>query len=155
MSKQQSLLIEGLRNLSKEKATIIPAQVVKSDKAKGTIDVVTFEGLKIPNVRLRSVIEEDDKGVLIFPADNTSVLIARINKSDHYIVISIQEPEMIKCRISEKYLELDKDGLELSAGNESLKKCLDDLLDEIITIYAPMNKAAFTAIKNRLAKLLK
>lgn len=155
MSRQQSLLIEGLRNLSKEKATIIPAKAVKSDKAKGTIDVVTFDGLKIPNVRLRSVIEEDDKGVLIFPAENTSVLIARINKSDHYIVISIQEPEMIKCRVGEKYLELDKDGLEVSAGSDTLKKCLDDLLDEIVTIYAPMNKAAFTAIKNRLAKLLK
>jgi hypothetical protein len=155
MSKQQSQLIEGLRNLSKEKATIIPAQVLKSDKAKGTIEVVTFEGLKIPNVRLRSVIEEDDKGLLIFPAEKSSVLIARINKSDNYIVVSIQEPEMITCTIGEKYLELDKDGLEVSAGNDSLKKCLDDLLDEIITIYAPMNKAAFTAIKDRLAKLLK
>jgi hypothetical protein len=155
MSKQQSLLIEALRNLSREKATIIPAQVQRSDKAKGTIDVVTFDGLMIPNVRLRSVIDEDDKGLLVFPADDTSVLIARINKSDYYMVVGIQEPEMIKCRIAEKYLELDKDGLELSTGNDSLKKCLDDLLDEIVTIYAPMNKAAFTAIKDRLAKLLK
>jgi hypothetical protein len=155
MSKQQSLLIEGIRNLSKEKATIIPALVETSDKEKGTINVITFEELKIPNVRVRSVIEADDKGMLIFPAKNTSVLIARINKSDNYVMISMQEPEMMKCRVGEKYLELDKDGLELSAGDDTLKKCLDDLLDEIITIYAPMNKAAFTAIKNRLAKLLK
>lgn len=155
MSKQQSLLIEGIRNLCKEKATIIPALVETSDKEKGTINVITFEELKIPNVRLRSVIEADDKGMLIFPAKNTSVLIARINKSDNYVMISMQEPEMMKCRVGEKYLELDKDGLELSAGDDTLKKCLDDLLDEIITIYAPMNKAAFTAIKDRLAKLLK
>jgi hypothetical protein len=155
MSKQQSLLIEGIRNLSKEKATIIPALVETSDKEKGTINVITFEELKIPNVRLRSVIEADDKGMLTFPAKNTSVLIARINKSDNYVMISMQEPEMMKCRVGEKYLELDKDGLELSAGDDTLKKCLDDLLDEIITIYAPMNKAAFTAIKDRLAKLLK
>jgi hypothetical protein len=155
MSRQQSQLIEGLRNLSKEKSTIIPAQVEMSDKKKGTIDVVTFEGLKIPNVRLRSVIADDEKGALIFPVDKTSVLIARINKSDNYVVISMEQPEMIKCRVGEKYLELDKDGLELSAGDDTLKKCMDDLLDEIITIYAPMNKAAFTAIKDRLAKLLK
>ncbi len=155
MSRQQAQLIEGLRNLGMEKATIIPAQVETSDKAKGTIDVITFEGLKIPNVRLRSVIEEDDKGMLTFPAEKTSVLIARINKSNNYVLISMQEPEMIKCKVGEKYLELDKDGLEVSAGDDTLKKCLDDLLDEIITIYAPMNKAAFTAIKDRLAKLLK
>jgi hypothetical protein len=155
MSRQQSLLIEGFRNLSKEKATIIPAQVETSDKTKGTIDVITFDGLKIPDVRLRSVIEEDDKGMLTFPADNTSVLIARINKSDNYIMISMEEPEMLKCRVGEKYIELDKDGLEISAGDDTLKKCMDDFLDEIITIYAPMNKAAFTAIKDRLAKLLK
>jgi hypothetical protein len=155
MSRQQAQLIEALRSLGMEKATIIPAQVEKSDKAKGTIDVITFDDLKIPNVRLRSVIEEDEKGVLTFPAEKTSVLIARINKSDNYVVVSIQEPEMIKCKVGEKYLELDKDGLEVSAGDDTLKKCLDDLLDEIITIYAPMNKAAFTAIKDRLAKLLK
>jgi hypothetical protein len=71
MSKQQSLLIEGIRNLSKEKATIIPALVETSDKEKGTINVITFEELKIPNVRVRSVIEADDKGMLIFPARNT------------------------------------------------------------------------------------
>ncbi|SFO33179.1 hypothetical protein SAMN05428949_4978 [Chitinophaga sp. YR627] len=155
MSRQQSQLIEALRILGREKATIIPAQVETSDKAKGTIDVITFEGLKIPDVRLRSIIEEDEKGVLTFPAEKTSVLIARINKSDNYVVVSIQEPEMIKCKVGEKYLELDKDGLQVSAGDDTLKKCLDDLLDEIITIYAPMNKAAFTAIKDRLAKLLK
>lgn len=155
MSRQQAQLIEALRSLGMEKATIIPAQVEKSDKAKGTIDVITFDDLKIPNVRLRSVIEEDDKGVLTFPAEKTSVLIARINKSNNYVVVSIQEPEMIKCKVGEKYLELDKDGLEVSAGDDTLKKCLDDLLDEIITIYAPMNKSAFTAIKDRLAKLLK
>jgi len=155
MSRQQSQLIEALRSLGREKATIIPAQVETSDKAKGTIDVITYEGLKIPDVRLRSVIEEDEKGMLTFPVDKTSVLIARINKSENYVVISMQEPEMIKCKVGEKYLELDKDGLEVSAGDDTLKKCLDDLLDEIITIYAPMNKAAFTAIKDRLAKLLK
>lgn len=155
MSKQQSKLIEALRNLSKEKATIIPAQVEESNKETGTIDVVTFEGVHIYDVRLRSVIDKDGKGVLIFPVKGSSVLMARINRSDNYIVISVQEPELLKCTVGEKYLELDKDGLQLSAGDESLKKCLDDLLDEIITIYAPMNKSAFTDIKNRLAKLLK
>ncbi|SHM20808.1 hypothetical protein [Chitinophaga sp. CF418] len=155
MSKQQSKLIEALRNLSKEKATIIPAQVEESNKETATIDVVTFEGVHIYDVRLRSVIDKDGKGVLIFPVKGSSVLMARINRSDNYIVISVQEPELLKCTVGEKYLELDKDGLQLSAGEESLKKCLDDLLDEILTIYAPMNKSAFTDIKKRLAKLLK
>lgn len=155
MSRIQAQLIEGLRNLSREKATIISAQVEDSNKDAGTIDVITFDKLKIPNVRLRSVIEEDDKGMIIFPAKGSSVLIARINRSDNYLMISMEEPELIRCRVGEKYLELDKDGLEISAGEESLKKCLDDLLDEIVTIYAPMNKAAFADIKQRLAKLLK
>ena len=77
MSKQQSKLIEALRNLSKEKATIIPAQVEESNKETGTIDVVTFEGVHVYDVRLRSVIDEDGKGVLIFPVKGSSVLMAR------------------------------------------------------------------------------
>jgi hypothetical protein len=155
MSRQQAQLIEGLKNLGRMKPVIIPATVVSSKKENATIEVLTIDGLTIPNVRLQSVIMEDNDGVITFPLKDSSVLIARINDSDYYVVVSMETAETIQCRIGERYIQLDEDGLGISNGDDSLKQCLDDLLDEIVTIYAPMNKAAFADIKTRLAKLLK
>ncbi|MCW3467642.1 hypothetical protein [Chitinophaga nivalis] len=154
MSRQQAQLLAGLQKINSTPATIIPAMVTRADEANGIIDVKTAQGLDIYDVRL-SAVTDYEEGLLLVPPEKSSVLIARINDTDNYLLISTAAITKIKCRISDKQLELDKDGLALSAGGESLKKCLDDLLDEIVTIYAPMNKAAFVAIKQRLATLLK
>ena len=154
MSRQQAELIEGLRKLSRTEAVIIPATVVDVNPDAGTLTAKTIEQLNIYNVRLRSMIGDSD-GMIVFPQKGSSILMARINDSNNYVVISIEKVDRFKYFFEDKYLEMDKDGLLLKSGDESLKKCLDDLLDEIVTIYAPMNKAAFTAIKQRLATLLK
>lgn len=154
MTKKQSELIEALRKLVHTDTIIIPAIVKEVDEAEGTILATTATGLEIADVRLRSVIGDND-GVLIFPQVGTSVLMARIQESSYFVVISMEKVDKIQYFVADKFFEMDKDGLEVSAGEESLKKCLDDLLDQIVTIYAPMNKAAFMQIKQRLATLLK
>jgi hypothetical protein len=154
MSRQTAELINAFRKLAHTETVIIPGIVQAVDEEKGTLIVQTAEGLKIEDVRLRSVIGDND-GVMVFPQKGSSVLMARINNSNNFVVISIEKVDKVKYFLSGKYLEMDKDGLQVSAGDDTLKKCIDDLLDEIITIYAPMNKAAFTDIKQRLAKILK
>ncbi|WP_343671821.1 hypothetical protein [Chitinophaga sp.] len=154
MTKKQRELVDALKKLVRTDTIIIPAIVKEVDEGEGTIVAATATGLEIADVRLRSVIGDND-GVLIFPQVNSSVLIARIQQSNYFVVISVEKVDKIQYFVEDKFFEMDKDGLEVSAGDESLKKCLDDLLDEIVTIYAPMNKSAFTDIKKRLAKLLK
>ncbi|RFM32263.1 hypothetical protein [Chitinophaga silvisoli] len=154
MSNKQRELVDTLRKLVHTDTIIIPAIVKDIDEAEGTILATTATGLEIADVRLRSVIGDND-GVLIFPQKGSSVLMARIQESSNFVVISMEKVDKIQYFVEDKFFELDKDGLEISAGDESLKKCLDDLLDEIITIYAPMNKSAFMDIKQRLATLLK
>jgi len=154
MSNKQREVIDALRKLAHTETVIIPAIVESVDEAEGTIVAKTATGLKIADVRLRSVIGDND-GVLIFPQKGSSVLMARIQQSNYFVVISMEKVAKIQYFVEDKFFEMDKDGLEISAGDESLKKCLDDLLDEIVTIYAPMNKAAFADIKQRLATILK
>lgn len=154
MSNKQRELVDTLRKLVHTDTIIIPAIVKDIDEAEGTILATTATGLEIADVRLRSVIGDND-GVLIFPQKGSSVLMARIQESSNFVVISMEKVDKIQYFVEDKFFKLDKDGLEISAGDESLKKCLDDLLDEIITIYAPMNKSAFMDIKQRLATLLK
>ncbi|MGN7820931.1 hypothetical protein ACTJJB_12420 [Chitinophaga sp. 22536] len=154
MNKQQAQLVQGLRKLSQTHATIIPAKVIATDEKAGVVDVQLATGLNIANVRLRSVTGAHD-GIAAIPPEGSSVLIGRINGSDDYVVISTEKIEKVKYNADKKYMEFDKDGLLVSNGNDTLKKCLDDLLDEIVKIYAPMNKAAFVAIKDRLSKILK
>lgn len=154
MSRQQAELINAFRKLVATETVVIPGTVQKVDEGNGTLIVQTSEGLNYEDVRLRSVIGDND-GVMVFPQVGSSVLMARINGSNNFVVISIEKVDKVKYFLSDKYLEMDKDGLQVSAGDDTLKKCLDDLLDQILTIYAPMNKAAFTEIKQRLAKILK
>lgn len=154
MSRQTAELINAFRKLVHTETVIIPGTVQQVDEETGTLIVQTAEGLKIEDVRLRSVIGDND-GVIVVPQKDSSVLMARINDSNNFVVISMEKVDKVKYFLSDKYMEMDKDGLQVSAGDDTLKKCLDDLLDEIITIYAPMNKAAFTDIKQRLAKILK
>jgi len=154
MTKKQRELIDALKKLSHTDAIIIPAIVKDVDEEEGTIVVTTATGLEIADVRIRSVIGDND-GVLVFPQAGSSVLMARIQQSNNFVVISVEKVEKIQYFVEDKFFEMDKDGLQVSAGDESLKKCLDDLLDEIVTIYAPMNKSAFMDIKQRLATLLK
>lgn len=154
MTKKQRELIDALKKLSHTDTIIIPAIVKEVDEEEGTIVAATATGLEIADVRLRSVIGDND-GVLIFPQVDSSVLMARIQESNYFVVISMEKVDKIQYFVEDKFFEMDKDGLEVSAGDESLKKCLDDLLDEIVTIYAPMNKSAFMDIKQRLATLLK
>lgn len=154
MSNKQREVIDALRKLAHTETVIIPAIVESVDETEGTVVAKTATGLKIADVRLRSVIGDND-GVLIFPQKGSSVLMARIQQSNYFVVISMEKVAKIQYFVEDKFFELNKDGLEISAGDESLKKCLDDLLDEIITIYAPMNKAAFADIKQRLATILK
>lgn len=154
MSRKTAELINAFRKLAHTETVIIPGTVQEVDEKKGTLIVQTTEGLNIEDVRLRAVIGDND-GVMVIPQAKSSVLMARINNSNNFVVISVEKVDKIKYFLPDKYLEMDKDGLQVSAGNDTLKKCLDDLLDEIITIYAPMNKAAFTDIKQRLAKILK
>jgi hypothetical protein len=154
MSNKQRELVDALRKLVHTDTIIIPAIVKDIDETEGTILATTATGLEIADVRLRSVIGDND-GVLIFPQKGSSVLMARIQESSYFVVISMEKVNKIQYFVEDKFFEMDKDGLQISAGDESLKKCLDDLLDEIITIYAPMNKSAFMDIKQRLATLLK
>ncbi|SFW12877.1 hypothetical protein [Chitinophaga sancti] len=154
MSNKQRELVDALRKLVHTDTVIIPAVVDDVDEAAGSIVALTATGLKISDVRLRAVIGDND-GVLVFPQKKSSVLIARIQQSNYFVVISMEKVDKIQYFVEDRLFEMDKDGLKVSAGEESLKKCLDDLLDEIVTIYAPMNKSAFTDIKDRIAKILK
>jgi len=154
MSNKQRELVDALRKLVHTDTVIIPAIVKDVDDKEGTIIAKTATGLEIADVRLRSVIGDND-GVLIFPQKDSSVLMARIQESNYFVVISMEKVDKIQYFVEDKFLEMTKDGLEIKGGDESLKQCLDDLIDEIITVYAPMNKSAFKDIKERLAKILK
>lgn len=77
--------------------------------------------------------------------------------------LAITGGELVKIQIDNSEINI-QDGILIKRGAETLKKIIDDLIDEINKIIVPtnvgpsgtpINAPAFTAIKTRVATLLK
>ena len=99
-------------------------------------------------------------------AQKTSVqfggnMLVEYNRSTATLAIS--GGELVKIQIDNSEINI-QDGILIKRGAETLKKIIDDLIDEVNRIIVPtnvgpsgtpINAAAFTAIKTRVANLLK
>lgn len=147
MNKKQQA-IESMRQLVAGKVQSFPATIKAVDHNDGSCEVDTIAGLTFYNVRLRSNIGGDQGGMIVYPAVGSPVIVGRIGNSNQLYVI--------------KYGAADY--FTLKTQNESLKQILSDMIDAINQITVPtgtgpsgvpINATAFTAIKERLNKLLK
>lgn len=89
------------------------------------------------------------------PKKGTRCLIGMIeNQEAASFLIDAAEVEEFSFTSGSTTLVMDGSGFEVSRQNESLKKILDSLIDEVLKIYAPMNKPGLLGIKQRLNTLL-
>ncbi|WP_160711292.1 hypothetical protein [Chitinophaga solisilvae] len=180
MSKQISDIASAMASFAARygPAAIIPA-VVKKINADDTVQVVLSSGLELDDVRMKSVVENGGK-VLLVPKAESTVQIARIENSDDYVIVSVHEVSRIlyvietstldmddrkyHYEVDKTVLDIDKNGYFISSQGESLRKVLEDLLAEITrmrftTQNGPtielINRLEFEKIKERVKKLLK
>lgn len=88
MNKSDEIL-RKLRELTASLPVILSATVTAVDRSKQTCDVVLSDDLEMFGVRLKSAVDENtENGVVVYPAENSDVLIARMNKSpkDFYVI---------------------------------------------------------------------
>lgn len=122
-------------------AALIACTVLSFNEADSTVEVELDRGGKIDDVQLRSIVKNGDKVVFI-PKVNSIVLVARINKSDEYYVLAVEEPEKmiiekgdLKIEITDKIV-IDKGSLQFTVDSkvkiENGANNLKDALDKII-----------------------
>ena len=137
-----------------------------------------FGGGSFDDARLKSVIKDGNKFLLI-PKVGSVVLVAKIENSDEYVVIAVEEitehrinidnvkfivdDQGLSTAINAVEFNISEDGFLVRKGEETLKRIFDDLFKAIekITVNTnvgpssiPINVASFEAIKLRVANFL-
>lgn len=128
-----------------------------------TVAVKFSNERSVDDARLRAVVANGNKVVLI-PQLNSVVIVGMLENSDEYVVLMVSEVSEIKYKIDTVEFDIDSAGFLVKKGSETLKKILDDLLDAINLLTVPtnvgpsgvpINATSFTAIKTRVAQILK
>ena len=141
---------------------IIPVTVTAINE-DDTVAVEFSDDSVIDDVRLRSVVKDGNK-VLIIPTVGSVVLVGRIENSEEYVVLAVEEISEIKYVIGDTTFSMTDAGFLIQRGTETNKKLLQDILSRIEELTVPtntgpsgvpLNKAAFTAIKNRVQNLFR
>lgn len=133
----------------------LTARVLAVDKSENTCDVQPLNGgAQLLDVKLRA---DDGKtsGQIIYPAKGSLVLIAPVdNDAAHYFVVMFSEVDEVVCQISGTRMIAGETGVVIAQGNDGLREVLVDMVDEVLKIYAPMNKPGLNKIKGRIKQIL-
>lgn len=135
--------------------TIVPATVTAVNE-NDTIDIL-FTGGAEDEARLRSVVKAGNKLVLI-PKIGSTVLVARIENSDEYIVIALEEITDVLYEIDSVKYEVGGEGFLIKKGADTLRDALVTFVEAVETIVVMQGRnvdriklaEAKTKIKNLL-----
>jgi len=121
-------------------------KVVSVDKDAMTCDV-DMDGMTMYDVRLKSVIDNNDKAVMLFPKQDSSVLVGIINNNErHPFVVAYGEVDELKYKIGRFELQIKDDKIKIENGSKNLKSLLNDLIDRLKTaiIQTPAGPGNFS-----------
>src|SRR6266516_3610493 len=151
MSKTKQLY-DALKKISAPGANVFPGIVNNVQDDRVDVDV---DGVIYYDVRLQSV-TEGQKGLKLKPKVSSVVLLQRIGNtsSNEFCICLLSEIDEMTCEVAGTKLVQNADGFQISKGTDSLKAILNDLISEVLKIYAPMNTGAITAIQQRVNQLL-
>jgi hypothetical protein len=155
---------EKIRKIAGEcPVAVFPAEVVS---VSGSVCSVKLDELPISDVRLRSVINNNNEQILITPKAGSYVLVVDLSGGNYrdLAVIGFSEVEKLEYKDTQGFEVIIKDG-KMSVKNSSygIKQAIDELIDAIgkLTVTTgvgpsgiPINKAEFEAIKQKLNNLL-
>ena len=161
MSKE---LQKAIGELKKRGVSTFPATVVSVDKANGTCTVNDGE-LEYTDVLLSAQMAENGKRFYLFPKVNSWVMISPIQEDLNRLYVEFySEIEAFDLQIEETRIHIDTDGFLLKKQNETLKKLMVDLLQEIQKMKFTtntgstiklVNQPQFLSIENRFKDFLK
>jgi hypothetical protein len=106
------------------------------------------------DVRLRPVINGKES-ITLFPKVGSWVMAIRIESDEEWMLIAADQIEKYRMVVGETIIEYDGVKIHVSNSQTSLKGILDDLITEVIAIYAPKNVAALQALKVKVDQLFK
>jgi hypothetical protein len=137
-------------------------EVTSVDQENKTADLKPLDGSS--EIFDAYLVTDDEKGSLYLEPKTGSLVCAVFVTKEIAVVVSPSELVKLRLKIEGVELNIDKDGFLLKKENETLKKLMVDLLQEIqkmkfTTNAGPtillLNKPQFLAIENRFKQFLK
>lgn len=151
---------ENLTKLFKQHNKALPALVTTGtvkdvDTAKYTCTVTRIDRPTLYDVRLNAV-EFEGSRFTVVPKAGTEVLVCQIeaDQAEAYL-LACSQVESVLMKVGTASYQLDDTGHAFSKGQESLKKILNELTDQVLKVYAPKDVPGLTALKQRINDLLK
>ena len=142
-------LQKALQGLTKRRVDTFAATVVSVDKNAGTC-TVSNDGLEYTDVQLSASVEDEAKRFHLFPKVGSSVLVSPINEDLHRLYVEFfSEVESIDLKIEDTQLQIDQNGFLLKKENETLKKLMVDLLQEIQKMKFTTNTGSTILLVNK------
>jgi hypothetical protein len=123
-------------------------------------EVIALDGSKdFFRVSLNAVLENGNDKLINYPTPGSTVIIAIAPGATTASIIAFSQVDQTYFKRGTTVQEIDRDGFKLERDGESLKKVINDLIDEvnkIKVIYGnTINVAEMINIKLRLNRILK
>lgn len=145
---------EALQRIAKSFAPdmIFEGVVTAIDPEQYLVDVELDSGGDLFECRLRAT-AGSTKSIDVLPAEGSAVILAKINE-DEYLILACDEITEYRITVGQVVYKINDTGHLIEKGDETLKKILNDLVDQVLKIYAPKDVPGLTAIKLRINNLL-
>ena len=125
------------------------AEVTEVDKENGTC-TVKDDAIEYYNVQLSSIIDGSKKQMFIYPVIGSSVLVSPIEEKLEWLYVEVySEVEQVDWNIESVKFNFDKNGFLLKKENETLKKLMVDLLQEIQKMKFTTNTGSTIKLVNK------
>ncbi|WP_312148826.1 hypothetical protein [Empedobacter sp.] len=143
-------LQDAFRNLTNRSDDTFSAKVESVDKAKG-VCVINDGSLEYTDVRLSSIIDENQNKIYLFPKEGSSVLVSKINNDIHALYIeAYSEIEEFYLKIDDSEFNVDQSGILIKKGEENLQLLMLDLIKAIKQMKFTTNTGSTIKLVNIL-----
>lgn len=153
--KQAKDLYNALKAVLGNSDSVFPAVVKSVDKSKNVCEVA-FDDLEIGNVRLQSIVDDEVKGVICYPAVDSVVLVQCLGDKGEYFITMVSVVEEFKSSIGETVFKQSVNGFEIKNGDAALKEVLQLVIEAVMQVVVVIgNNPDYTKLNKALAKLNK
>ena len=130
--KQAAELVNVLKNILGNPDAVFPATVAAVDKEKNVCDVVYSE-MEIGEVRMQAIIKAGTKGLKVYPAANSTVLVQRLGDKGEFFICMVSEIESVVIEADTTVMEV-KDGFLFQKDADTLRDALVTFIEAVEAI---------------------
>jgi hypothetical protein len=134
-------------------AGIMQAKVVAVNEGEATVEVSLPGGALIPDARLRSVVKDGNRFVML-PAVGSEVLIGKIAGEDEYVVLAVEDVTDIISEVGTTTVSWDETGVLVQNAGDTLKQALTlivEAVQQVVVMYG--NNPNYVKLGQALTKI--